>query len=110
MGRVVHFEIHADQPERAILFYQRVFGWTITPWGPPGQYWLITTGPAAAPGIDGGLLPRRGAGPVAGAAVNAYVCTVAVEALDSTVATALEAGGTQALPKMAIPPWGGWPT
>ena len=29
MARVVHFEIYADDPEAAILFYQDVFGWKI---------------------------------------------------------------------------------
>jgi catechol 2,3-dioxygenase-like lactoylglutathione lyase family enzyme len=29
MPRVVHFEIHADDPKRAIKFYQDVFGWEI---------------------------------------------------------------------------------
>ena len=103
MGRVVHFEIHAEQPERAIAFYERVFGWTMAPWGPPGAYWLVTTGPTSIPGINGGLLPRHGAAPTDGAAVNAYVCTVAVDSVDATVLTALAAGGTLALPKMAIP-------
>ena len=103
MGRVVHFEIHAEQPARAIAFYQRVFGWTFTPWGPPGAYWLVTTGPASAPGIDGGLLPRRGAGPTDGAAVNAFVCTATVEAVEATIDAALEAGGTLAVPKNPIP-------
>ena len=27
MARVVHFEIHAADPERAAKFYQSVFGW-----------------------------------------------------------------------------------
>ena len=27
MARVVHFEIHAEHPERAIQFYQKSFGW-----------------------------------------------------------------------------------
>ncbi len=27
MPRVVHFEIHADDPERAISFCNSVFGW-----------------------------------------------------------------------------------
>jgi hypothetical protein len=29
MGRVAHFEIHADDPQRAVKFYSDVFGWTI---------------------------------------------------------------------------------
>ncbi len=30
-GRVVHFEIPADDVERAQSFYQEAFGWQITP-------------------------------------------------------------------------------
>ncbi len=32
MPRVVHFEIHADDPERAVRFYKKVFGWKIEKW------------------------------------------------------------------------------
>ena len=28
MARVVHFEIPADDPDRAVGFYGNVFGWT----------------------------------------------------------------------------------
>jgi predicted enzyme related to lactoylglutathione lyase len=27
MARVVHFEVHDDNPERAVAFYEKVFGW-----------------------------------------------------------------------------------
>ncbi len=27
MPKVIHFEIHADGPERAVSFYTKVFGW-----------------------------------------------------------------------------------
>lgn len=103
MGRVVHFEIHADQPVRAIEFYRKLFGWTIEPWGPPGTYWLVTTGPDSERGINGGIVPRRGGRPVDGAAVNAYTCTVAVDDVDVSLTVALGSGGVLALPKMAIP-------
>ena len=42
MGRVVHFEIHADDPERAVAFYTGVFGWTVNRYGDM-PYWLLTT-------------------------------------------------------------------
>ena len=29
MGRLVHFEIHADDPERAVAFYQKTFGFPV---------------------------------------------------------------------------------
>lgn len=104
MNRVVHFEIHADDPARAIVFYQKQFGWTIEPWGPPGLYWTVTTGPGTEPGINGGMVPRRGA--IDGTAVIAYVCTVEVASVDDAMARALSLGGTVALPKMPIPGMG----
>ncbi len=101
-ARVAHFEIHAANPQRAIEFYTKTLGWEFNQWGDQ-PYWLIKTGPAETPGIDGGLLPRRGDDPVEGQAVNAYVCTVMVEALDETIATVTANGGSIALPKMAVP-------
>lgn len=102
MPRPIHFEIHASDPERAIRFYTTVFGWTFTPWGPPGMYWTVSTG-AEGPGIDGGLVPRRGPDPAEDAPVNGYALTIGVEDVDRALATALANGGRVALPKMAIP-------
>ena len=53
MPRVVHFEIHADDPQRAANFYQNVFGWQINKWEGPEDYWLVTTGADNEPGING---------------------------------------------------------
>jgi predicted enzyme related to lactoylglutathione lyase len=58
MPRVVHFEICADRPDRAVEFYQNVFGWEIRRWDGPLEYWLITTGDDDEPGINGGLVHR----------------------------------------------------
>ncbi len=44
MSRVVHFEIHATDPERLVAFYTDLFGWTIQKWDGPMDYWLIHTG------------------------------------------------------------------
>ena len=101
MSRVVHFEVHAEDPERAIRFYSAVLGWSFTHWYGPMDYWLITTGPADQPGINGGMVRRMGV--IDGQAVIAFVCTVDVASVDDAVAKALENGGTVALPKMAIP-------
>ena len=73
MLRVVHFEIHAQDPARAVRFYAQVFGWRAQRWGSE-EYWLLTTGSAAERGIDGAILARRGDPPAAGAPVP---CTVA---------------------------------
>ena len=101
MPRVVHFEIHAGDPNRAVNFYQNLFGWTFQKWEGPMEYWLITTGPNDQPGINGGLVARQGE--IDGNAVIAYVCTVDVENLDELVQKAVDNGGQIALPKMPIP-------
>lgn len=43
MGRVSHFEITADDPDRAAEFYRKAFGWEINDWGGPFKYLLATT-------------------------------------------------------------------
>lgn len=109
MNRIVHFEIHAAQPERAAGFYSNVFGWEMKEWIVPGvqipeenRYWMVTTGADSEPGINGGLVVRRGPAPMEGQPVNAYVCTVEVASLDAMVQKVLSAKGTIAVPKMAI--------
>jgi len=101
MGRVIHFEIHAEQPERAVKFYTAVFGWEFNKWPGPMDYWLVKTGPDGQPGINGGLIKRHG--PIDGQAVLAYVCTVDTKNVDDAVKTITANGGTIALPKMPIP-------
>ena len=58
MPRVVHFEIPADKPERAVKFYTDVFGWKMETWPSAWDYWLATTGDKDEPGINGAIMPR----------------------------------------------------
>ena len=102
MSRVTHFEIHADDPDRAAAFYADLLGWTFQTWGGPMDYRLITTGRDGTPGINGGLLKRQH--PVSGNdGIIAYVCTVLVEQVDQMIAKAPQLGGTVALPRMPVP-------
>jgi uncharacterized protein len=103
MGRVVHFEIHATEPERVIAFYEQLFGWKFTSWPGPWDYWMIETGAAEQPGINGGLLRRHGAAPIEGAAVNAYVVSVGVTSAAESANRAAQLGGTVVVPVKAIP-------
>src|SRR5687768_955652 len=103
MPRVVHFEIHTDDPDRAVGFYAELFGWRFEKWAGPVDYWLIVTGPDGQPGINGGLVRRRGARPAAGQSVNAYVCTVDVPDLDRYLARAGGLGAAVAVPRMPVP-------
>jgi hypothetical protein len=98
MPRPVHFDITADDPERAVAFYEKVFGWKITHWDGSGpmDYWLITTG-ESQPGIDGGLSRRdEGAEP-------ATTTTIAVDSLDDAMAAVTESGGEVIQGRMPIP-------
>lgn len=55
MSRVIHFDLSADDPERAARFYKSVFGWKVEKWQGPSDYWLMTTGDETEPGITGGV-------------------------------------------------------
>ena len=96
MSKVVHFELPADDLERAQKFYTEIFGWHFQKWDGPMPYWMIVTGPQEAPGIGGGMMPR----PHPGAGV---VNTIGVASVDDTVAAVEAHGGKIILPKMAIP-------
>lgn len=98
MSRVVHFEIYTEDPEAVRPFYETVFGWKIQKWeGGPMEYWTITTGSDAEPGINGGLLRPR-PGQTAGT-----LNTVTVDSLDEAIDKIQEHGGWICVAKMAIP-------
>jgi len=96
MARVVHFDISAEDIERAIQFYESIFGWKFTKWEGPMEYWMISTGPQGKPGIDGGLSKRQGP--------DAQVTnTIEVESTDQTLEKIVRSGGKIIQPKGAIP-------
>jgi uncharacterized protein len=105
MNRVVHFEIQADDIERAKKFYESVFGWSIEKWdGGDFEYWMVMTAPKDSTelGINGGMLKRPTKTPPQECGTNAFACTVQVEDFDEIAKKIEVAGGIVALPKMAI--------
>lgn len=105
MERVVHFEIQADDMERAAAFYRTVFNWIIEPYtGADFEYMMIMTAPKDSTelGINGGLLRRPTKTPPQEYGTNAFVCTVAVQDFDATAKKILDAGGIIAMEKFAI--------
>jgi uncharacterized protein len=105
MGRLVHFEIHVDDMERAKKFYGEVFGWTFEDYseyaGMP--YFGAVTGDDQQMGINGALMQRKSAPPEPNQTLNGFACTMGVEDYDSTEAKILNLGGKVALPKYALP-------
>lgn len=109
MARVVHFEIHASDPDRAVAFYSSTFGWEIKKMGEE-DYWLIMTGTnspeekgSEGRGIDGAILKRRSDEPLDGQAVNAYTCIIEVEDIDESLRKVKSNGGMQIVDKARIP-------
>ncbi|MGY6500980.1 MAG: VOC family protein [Acidimicrobiales bacterium] len=97
---IVHFAIHADDVERARRFYEAVFGWRFSPWGPPGFY-NVTTGDDDHPGIHGALHER--AEPLHGTGTRGFTCTVSVDDLAAIREKVTANGGAIAMEAMEIP-------
>ena len=78
MPRVTHFELPSTDLAASRKFYESVFGWQFSRFGGQVEYWLISTGAAGTPGIDGGL---------GGAAneIKATVNTVEVDNIDEAI-------------------------
>jgi predicted enzyme related to lactoylglutathione lyase len=92
-NRVIHFEIPVDEPRRAMAFYEAAFGWRITKWDSPEDYWNVRTG--EGPGINGALLPRG--------TVTATTNTIGVDDLDLAISKVEKHGGSIVVPPMIIP-------
>lgn len=103
MAKIVHFEIHAENPKRAAEFYTNVFGWKIWKWDGPDEYWLIKMEDFDKPGYDGGLMQRMGPTPQEHLPATSFISTIGVENIDETLDLALKNGGTQICPKVQIP-------
>ena len=108
---IVHFEIPADQPERAAKFYRDLFGWEISKWeGSADQrdgfeYWMVRTVPTdeqgmpSRPGVNGGLMRRMYPG-------QAPVNYILVESVDDYVRRAEELGAKVMMTKTPVPGMG----
>lgn len=94
MNRVNHFDLTADNPKKAEVFYKSVFGWKFTKWDGPMDYWMIETGKGE--GINGGL-GKKGNGEM-GASM-----TITVKSIDDVLAKIKDKGGKIVGKKVAIP-------
>jgi uncharacterized protein len=108
MPKVVHFEIPADDLDRAKSFYGSVFGWDLqTMPMPGGEYTSVMTTPVdsdtqmptEAGGINGGMMVRDDRTP-------APVITIDVEAIDDALGKIESEGGSMVTPRTEIPGMG----
>jgi predicted enzyme related to lactoylglutathione lyase len=108
---IVHFEIPADQPERAAKFYRELFGWEISRFEGSAddregfEYWIVRTVPTDAegrptrPGVNGGLMRRMAPG-------QTPVNYISVEDVDEFSRKAERLGAKVMLPKRPVPGMG----
>lgn len=103
-NRVVHFEIQADDVERAKKFYEAVLGWKISQIMSKEKsgmmdYWGVETG-TTNPGINGGLYQRP---PKESDQHRVYDCTVAVADINKAMEAVKANGGQILREKSEIP-------
>jgi predicted enzyme related to lactoylglutathione lyase len=116
MNRVVHYEIHATDLERAKKFYSEVFGWEMQQMGSEhGNYVVLKSGPGPEEmakgatlnvrnaGINGGMMLRNTPTAPEGAGPNSYVCIIGVDDIASMMAKIEAAGGKPQTDKMDVP-------
>ncbi len=98
-----HFEIPADDVQRAKAFYEKTFGWKIKPYPmPPGQeYWGITTIKKGEVGINGGLMKRN-------MPAQPFTNYISVKSIDAAAQAVQANGGTIIMAKQEIAPGVGW--
>lgn len=108
MSLVVHFEIHASEPQRLIDFYSRLLGWRFEP-VEGMDYWTIATGEGSvqldAPGwgINGGLTRREGPAPDADSPIAGANIVIGTDRVDELFASGLELGATSQMDLADVP-------
>ncbi len=100
MGRVIHFEINVDQPEKSADFYSEVFDWVISKKeSDTSDYWLVHTGRQDLKGINGGLKKTH-------LNTKGIIPTVGIENLAETMKKIEKSGGKILSPRTALPATG----
>ncbi len=105
---VCHFEIPADEPERAVKFYRGLFDWDIREWDAPenpAEIHMVATVPSddagrpSRPGVNGMITKRQHP-------TQPFANYISVESVDDYGARAVALGGQIAMPKTPVPGMG----
>lgn len=100
MPTIAHFDIPADDPERAKSFYAKLFGWKFERPMEAMEYYLTDTDDLEGkPGPGGGLGKR-------GTADQRIVNYIGVSSVDDYLREVEKLGGKIVMPKTAVPGWG----
>lgn len=95
-NRVYYFEMPVDNFDRAIKFYETVFGWKVTKTDrPSGPYYSVKTGNDDKPGINGSFFKKEEGWSTVSNVIN-------VEDIDACIKNLEELGGEIVFPKTTI--------
>jgi predicted enzyme related to lactoylglutathione lyase len=101
MPTIVHFDISADDINRARKFYENTFGWKISVMeGFPDYYEIATTDLQGEEGIGGGITRRQYP------QQSGITEFIGVHSIEETVTRVTRSGGKVLQPKQAIPGYG----
>ncbi|MBN2231067.1 MAG: VOC family protein [Candidatus Thorarchaeota archaeon] len=96
MNRVYYFEMPVDDFDRAIKFYENIFGWKITKEErPSGPYYSVKTGESDKPGINGSFFKREEGWSTISNVIN-------VNDIDTVIEKIKGLGGEIVFPKIVI--------
>lgn len=98
MAAIIHFDISADNIQRAKKFYEQLFGWKIEkiPAGPIEYYLIETQTGTGEKGISGGIAKRE-------KEYQKITNFIQVDSIDESIAKVIELGGQIMEQKAAIP-------
>jgi predicted enzyme related to lactoylglutathione lyase len=99
-ARLAHFAINADDLDATRHFYEAVFGFRFSPWGPPGFFQIDTGGDDGGPPVPGAMQQRRDL--IAGVRTVGFECTFAVDDVDAVAAAVVATGGTILMERTTI--------
>ena len=100
MPTIVHFDISADDTERARKFYEGLFDWKMEqPPGMTGYHLIETKDLNGEKGIGGGIAKRDAPG-------QSITSFIGVNSVEEYALKIERLGGKVIQPKMAVPGWG----
>lgn len=101
MSTIVHFDISADDLNRAKTFYEKLFGWSIdTLEGFPDYYEIETVDVNGKESVGGGITKRTD--PTQAGITN----FIGVQSIDDSLEKLSQLGGKILQPKQEIPGYG----
>ncbi len=100
MPTIAHFDLPADDLERAKKFYEKLFDWKFNQVPGPMPYYLIETADLGGnPGVGGGMGKR-------GAPDQRIMNYFGVSSVEESIAKVEKLGGKIIMPRTAVPGWG----